>query len=174
MAKRRSRCTRLSISANESLLLCRVLKAKSKSRPEPSAKRSHAQSSGFAAPDREFAVKFAHGEEHFNSRRFFEAHESWEEIWLKSHGTERRHLQGIIQIAAAFHHHSRQNFAGTKSLLRAGLTKIEDAPNNHWGLRLDSLRTSVERWIRHLEKKVDVAGKRPPKLRRAVTTSALE
>lgn len=118
-----------------------------------------------ARPAREFEEKFAHGLSHFNSRRFFEAHEAWEEIWLKSHGAERRRLQGIIQIAAAFHHHSRENLAGTESLLRAGLLKIEDAPSGHWGLQIDELRGAVMHWLSLLEAKRRVAGKKPPKLR---------
>src|ERR1700730_12698209 len=45
---------------------------------------------------------FRQGLEEFNTERFFEAHEAWEEVWLASTGTEKRFLQGIIQIAAAF------------------------------------------------------------------------
>ena len=33
--------------------------------------------------------------------RFFEAHEEWEQVWRRTSGTERRRLQGLIQLAAA-------------------------------------------------------------------------
>ncbi|HEY2734587.1 MAG TPA: DUF309 domain-containing protein, partial [Polyangiales bacterium] len=40
----------------------------------------------------------------FNDGRFFDAHEAWEDRWRATHDdTERRFLQGLIQIAAAFH-----------------------------------------------------------------------
>ena len=113
----------------------------------------------------EFTAKFADGKEHFNSRRFFESHESWEEIWLKSEGAEKRRLQGLIQIAAAFHHHSRANLAGTESLLRAGLEKISDAPAHHWGLNLALLRSEVKKWLRALEAKKPLGSKTPPRLK---------
>jgi predicted metal-dependent hydrolase len=115
----------------------------------------------------DFVEKFSDGTEHFNSRRFFESHESWEEIWLKSEGAERRRLQGLIQIAAAFHHHSRANLEGTESLLRAGLEKISDAPAHHWGLNLGLLRSEVKKWLRVLEAKKPVASKIPPRLKPA-------
>src|SRR5271163_2127749 len=68
--------------------------------------------------------KFQRGLEHFNAREFFEAHEVWEEIWLVEDEPEKTFLQGIIQIAAAFHHYRRGNSDGAESLLAAGIVKI--------------------------------------------------
>ena len=51
--------------------------------------------------------KFDLGLTHFNSRRFFEAHEIWEEIWLVEAEPEKTFLQGLIQLAAAYHHYER-------------------------------------------------------------------
>jgi len=76
-------------------------------------------------------------------------------------------LQGLIQIAAAFHHHSRANLEGTESLLRAGLEKISDVPAHHWGLNLGLLRSEVKKWLRVLEAKKPVASKIPPRLKPA-------
>jgi hypothetical protein len=90
------------------------------------------------------------GIEHFNTRRFFEAHEVWEEIWLCSPEPEKTFLQGIIQIAAAFHHHSRGNARGTRSLLEAGLRRVERFPDGHRGIDLASLRADAKAWVRKL------------------------
>jgi predicted metal-dependent hydrolase len=90
---------------------------------------------------------FARGVALFNSRHFFEAHEAWEEIWLHTERPEKTFLQGLIQVTAAFHHHSRKNLAGTESLLRAGLEKLEAFPAHHRQLRIDRLRASVRRWL---------------------------
>ncbi len=102
-------------------------------------------------------AKFQEGIGHFNRGEYFEAHESWEEVWLKAPEPEKTFLQGIIQIAAAFHHYNRKNLRGTRSLLRAGLAKIERFPSRHRGVALDSLRDAVRRWLTSLD-----AGKAPP------------
>ncbi len=101
--------------------------------------------------------KFQEGIAHFNRGEYFEAHESWEEVWLKAAEPEKTFLQGIIQIAAAFHHYNRKNLRGAKSLLRAGLAKLERFPARRRGIALESLREAVRRWLASLD-----AGKAPP------------
>jgi predicted metal-dependent hydrolase len=96
-------------------------------------------------------VLFECGVALFNSRHFFEAHEAWEEIWLHTQPPEKTFLQGLIQVTAAFHHHSRENLRGFKSLLRAGLLKLEGFPAEHRGLQIERLRASARRWIAALE-----------------------
>ena len=59
---------------------------------------------------REKDEKFQRGILHFNAQEFFEAHEVWEEVWLVEAEPEKTFLQGIIQIAAAFHHYLRENY----------------------------------------------------------------
>ena len=56
---------------------------------------------------------FRQGLEAFNSSRFFQAHEHWEEVWLETPEPEKTFLQGLIQIAAGFHHYSRNNRPGS-------------------------------------------------------------
>ena len=72
--------------------------------------------------------RFERGLAHFNARQFFEAHEVWEEIWLTEDEPERTFLQGLIQIAAAFHHYRRGNPEGAETLLAAGIVKIYALP----------------------------------------------
>jgi predicted metal-dependent hydrolase len=94
--------------------------------------------------------KFQRGVTHFNAREFFEAHEVWEEIWLVEVEPERTFLQGIIQIAAAFHHYCRANPDGAESLLAAGIVKLSRFPAHHRGLAIDALRTAAKRWARSI------------------------
>jgi predicted metal-dependent hydrolase len=84
--------------------------------------------------------KFRHGITLFNSGEYFRAHEAWEEIWLRVSGRNKLFLQGLIQLAAAFHHLSRNNLAGAASLLKASLDKLEGFPANHGGINLVDLR----------------------------------
>src|SRR6202171_6830877 len=88
---------------------------------------------------------FKKGLEAFNSGHFFDAHEHWEEVWLQTLDPEKMFLQGLIQVAAAFHHYSRANRQGTENLLRAGLTKGGRFPQVHGGLAREALRVAVRR-----------------------------
>ncbi len=63
----------------------------------------------------------------FHSGAFFEAHEHWETVWLAAQEPEKTFLQGLIQVAAGFHHFQRGNCAGTISLLRSALRRLSTA-----------------------------------------------
>ena len=91
------------------------------------------------------------GLEAFNSARFYEAHEHWEEVWLATPAPEKMFLQGLIQVAAAFHHYSRANQQGTRNLLHAGLLKLDRFPEGHGGLEIEALREEVHRWLSALD-----------------------
>jgi len=89
--------------------------------------------------------------EHFNSGEFFEAHEAWEELWLRETEPEKTFLQGLIQVAAAFHHWSKGNRKGARSLLAGGLAKLERFPRVHRGLALADFRAEAREWAKALE-----------------------
>jgi predicted metal-dependent hydrolase len=93
---------------------------------------------------------FDRGLEAFNSSHFFEAHELWEEVWLETPEPEKLFLQGLIQVAAAFHHYSRSNLKGTRNLLQAGLVKLDRFPETHGGLAVEPLRSAVRDWLEAL------------------------
>src|SRR6202049_1717540 len=101
---------------------------------------------------------FRKGLEAFNSGHFYDAHEHWEEVWLETLDPEKMFLQGLIQVAAAFHHYSRANRQGTQKLLQAGIAKLEGLPDAHHGLDLESLRKGVRQWLKDLD-----AGRNPEK-----------
>ncbi|HLJ40070.1 MAG TPA: DUF309 domain-containing protein [Candidatus Acidoferrales bacterium] len=83
----------------------------------------------------------------FNSAEFFKAHEVWEELWLTARETDKLFLQGMIQLAAAFHHYTRGNLKGTKSLLEAGLDKLRRFPGEHRGANLNALCGAADGWL---------------------------
>ncbi|MGC1105692.1 MAG: DUF309 domain-containing protein [Candidatus Acidiferrales bacterium] len=91
--------------------------------------------------------KFQSGIALFNSGEFFKAHEVWEEIWLAAPEPEKTFLQGLIQLAAAFHHYSRGNRAGAQSLVTAALEKLKKLPNNYSGINLAALCVAVREWL---------------------------
>ena len=109
---------------------------------------------------------FERGIARFNAGEFFEAHEAWEEIWLRAPAEEKAFLQGIIQVAAAFHHYMRGNLGGAKSLLAAGLAKIKEYPHGHWGINLGKLRDEGQAWLDALGAGQEAGSEKLPKIRR--------
>jgi predicted metal-dependent hydrolase len=102
------------------------------------------------------------GLEAFNSSHFYDAHEHWEEVWLETPNPDKKFLQGLIQVAAAFHHYSRANLQGTRNLLQAGLLKLDCFPEVHGGLEIEALREEVRGWLADLSAgKTPVTRKRP-------------
>lgn len=84
---------------------------------------------------------------------FFEAHEHWEDIWRAlPEGDERRHLQGLIQIAAAMHKRFvMRSASGAARLLERARAKISDAPPSMFGVDAAKLTRALEDARRALE-----------------------
>jgi len=77
----------------------------------------------------------------FNAGLFYEAHEAWEEAWLREEGEVRQLLQGLIQVAAGYLKALRhRNARGSARLLAAGLEKLSALPPDFAGLSLGLLR----------------------------------
>jgi predicted metal-dependent hydrolase len=87
----------------------------------------------------------------FHSGFFFEAHEHWEAVWLAAPEPEKTLLQGLIQVAASFHHFQRGNHVGTLSLLRSALRRLENYPEVFAGVAVAPFRLSIRLWIEALE-----------------------
>jgi hypothetical protein len=87
----------------------------------------------------------------FHSGAFFEAHEHWESVWLGAQEPERTFLQGLIQVAASFHHFQRGNCAGTISLLRSALRRLDRYPETFAGINVAPLRAALRLWLEGLE-----------------------
>jgi hypothetical protein len=64
----------------------------------------------------------------WNEHLFFEVHEVLEAVWKTAAGDLRQALQGLIQIAVAFHHHAHGNLRGARSLLVEGRARLAAAP----------------------------------------------
>jgi len=85
----------------------------------------------------------------FNARRYFEAHEALEAVWLKATGDRKTFLHGLIQVAAAFHHQARGNATGFRSLLAKGCSKLMPFGAEFEGVDLASLRRQLQSWQEH-------------------------
>ena len=107
---------------------------------------------------------YRQGLDAFNSARFYDAHEYWEEVWLKMHNPEKMFLQGLIQVAAAFHHHSRANLLGTRNLLREGLLKLDRFPEIYGDLEIEMLRVTVREWLADFDAGEIPKGRKIPRI----------
>lgn len=75
----------------------------------------------------------------FNEQKFYEAHEAIEEIWLHWKGNEKFFLQGLIQLAASFHHFSkRKNKESMIAFYRAKL-KLMKFSNFYFGIKIKKI-----------------------------------
>jgi len=85
---------------------------------------------------------FARGARLFDIGEFFEAHEVWEDRWrVATDRTERDFLQGLIQVAAAFHKLLVMKSAESASrLLAKGLAKLDACPAQVEGMDLAAFR----------------------------------
>ena len=89
---------------------------------------------------------FLRGIQLFNEAEFFEAHEVLEDVWRAAPATEKRFLQGLIQIAVAFHHHSTGNPLGARSLLVRGTRNLVGSPDDFGGIDISKLRRVLAAW----------------------------
>lgn len=98
------------------------------------------------------------GIELYNAGHFWHAHEAWEEVWLEAPQEIRHFYQGLIQVAAAFVHVLRDEYAGSVKLLGAGIEKLERYPADCLGVDvaalLDGARRADARLVELGEKRV--------------------
>jgi predicted metal-dependent hydrolase len=94
---------------------------------------------------------FLHGIGLFNHAEFFDAHEVLEDVWRATTGEEKKFLQGLIQVAVAFHHHSTGNKVGACSLLARSAKNLDSYPGNFAGIRLTALLESLAQWREALD-----------------------
>jgi predicted metal-dependent hydrolase len=98
-----------------------------------------------------------HGVALFNRAHFFDAHEVLEEVWRSvprdcaSRRHLRLHLQGMVQLAVAFHHQSTGNHVGARSVLERAMRNLNGADTSFPDLDLDRLRAELEIWRRYLD-----------------------
>jgi hypothetical protein len=89
------------------------------------------------------------GVELFNAERFWDAHEAWEQIWLAAQGDEKQFLQGLIQLAAAYHHVQRGTSPrGAVRLFDAALRRLAPHPPLHDGIDREKATAAA---MRHRE-----------------------
>lgn len=95
--------------------------------------------------------KFHKGVEEFNSRQFFDCHETLEDVWKQLDGEPKELTQGIIQIAVGYYHLGRQNRIGALKLLRRGVERAEKVDPQLLGINIPKFVATVKGAISTIE-----------------------
>src|SRR5213594_4198278 len=90
------------------------------------------------------------GTEEFNSGKFFECHDTLEEVWQGIRGPARDFYQGLIQLAVGFYHLSNGNLIGAESQISKGLEKLEIYGDRYVGMDLARLRSEAGGWLQRI------------------------
>ncbi len=110
---------------------------------------------------------FKRGLDLFNRAHFFDAHEALEDVWrsvprdrpsrrhLRLHAPRlhvlRLHVQGLVQLAVAFHHQSTGNHVGARSVLERALRNLTGAESSFPEIDFDRLRAELIPWRKYLD-----------------------
>lgn len=65
----------------------------------------------------------------FNTRDWYECHETLEDLWVGEEGEARYFYQGVLQVAVALHHWRNGNFGGAVTLLEGGAAYLRRVPS---------------------------------------------
>ncbi len=82
----------------------------------------------------------------WNAGLFFEVHEVLEAEWKTAAGAVRQALQGLIQLAVAFHHLVHGNRRGARKLLAEGCARLAAHEAALGGLDLRGLLADAAAW----------------------------
>ena len=113
--------------------------------------------------------EYIEGIEHFNARRYFEAHEVWEEIWLRSAGEAKLFYQMLIQAAVGLHHYERGNARGGRGMHKRVVDKLRLLPPFYMSLDLSDFSEQFNSFfadlIENANEAAPPAGKPRPSIR---------
>jgi hypothetical protein len=98
------------------------------------------------SPDRRRELVRA-GTERFAAGDFFAAHEAWEEVWRSTDPEPRDLFQGLVQLAAAFHHlRERRRPDVARRVLGKARRRLAGVPPPAAGLDVAPLLLEVAAW----------------------------
>jgi uncharacterized protein len=81
----------------------------------------------------------------FNEERYWECHEVLEGVWRQKQGDEKRFLQGVILVCAAFVHHQKGEDVVAAGVMKRALPLLDYASPAYGGFRVAELRRNSEK-----------------------------
>ena len=92
----------------------------------------------------EMRVLFEKGLNEYEKGDYFEAHEAWEDLWSDYNFTDRKFIQGLIQLSVSFVHLSNGNMIGARNLLKKCQQKFSDYKGIHRQININELKFAIE------------------------------
>lgn len=96
--------------------------------------------------------QYLRGIDLFNNADFFDAHEALEDVWRAAPAENKKFLQGLIQVAVAFHHYSTGNRVGMRSVLERAIRNLAEPAGSFGQIQLTPLLQSLGQWREALDK----------------------
>jgi predicted metal-dependent hydrolase len=89
-------------------------------------------------------LRLDHGIALFNSGKFWEAHEAWEEIWMNHPEDGRFFIQGLIQLAAAYHQLQKKVYRGVVIHLKQAQERLKLFPSDFLGIDVSPILEVID------------------------------
>lgn len=83
----------------------------------------------------------------FNDGEWFDAHETWEDIWHMASGERKRFYQGLIQCAVTLEHVRRGNPRGVLTVMESAVSKFVGLPGIYRGVDIAALLAAMQHFI---------------------------
>lgn len=97
--------------------------------------------------------EFEHGVTLFNSGKFWNSHEAWEQVWLRHDEDERLFFQGLIQLAAAYHQlTTKKSYKGMMNNFDKAYEKLVVFQPEYLGIYITPLVKFIEQGKKEAEK----------------------
>ena len=83
----------------------------------------------------------------FNSERYWEGHEVLEGVWRTTTGVDKKYVQGVILVCAAFVHHQKGEDGVAIGVLKRAMSQLSYSEPLFFGLDVGRFRDEVTRTI---------------------------
>ena len=93
---------------------------------------------------------FIRGVNSFNKRRFYEAHEFWEDLWTEYRLDDDKLVQGFIQLSVGSFHITNSNKRGAINLLNKSLNKFKLFEGVQRRIEVLSITANINNILSHL------------------------
>ena len=103
-----------------------------------------------ASYEKIYPREYLQGIHFFNTKQYFEAHEVWEEIWLRSSGDTKLFYQMLIQAAVGLHHYERSNSRGARGMYKNVCEKLARLPQFFMSLDLVEFERQFKKFFAEL------------------------
>ena len=99
---------------------------------------------------------FDKGLKSFNEKKFYDAHEFWEDLWSDFRLSDAKFVQGLIQLSVGYFHISNFNKNGANGLFKKCLPKLNLYRPEHRGINVENILKSVNKTLDFLSKIEDM------------------